>query len=192
MTSRTSGGQERIHVLKINWLIDQEVITNVPRIVLLLCLGLSITTSTALAGECNPVFANLGPVVSYYDAPDCPAQDWDYDACVLSPINGTLNGDNWLYFYGFNAVVVLDPQEGHPGFLAGWTFSTMVTNKGELWTRDSWIIDFEVFVTSGFEFQTQTSEIIGGTGVYEGATGHLGYIGGETEGGILRGEVCTQ
>ena len=67
-----------------------------------------------------------------------------------------------------------------------------MTNKGELWTRDSWIIDLEVFVTSGFDFYTQTSEIIGGTGVYEGATGRLGFVGGEVAGGIFKGEICNQ
>ena len=165
---------------------------NVLRIVLLLCLGLLITTSTALAGKCKPVSANVGAVVNYYGAADCPPQSWDYDTCVLAPTNGTLNGDWWFYFYGWNAVEVYDPQAGHPGFWAGWSFSSFLTNKGELWTRDSWIIDFDYLVTSGgFNFYTQTSEIIGGTGVYEGATGRFGFIGNEVA-GIFRGEVCTQ
>ena len=48
---------------------------NVLRIVLLLCLGLLITTSTALAGKCKPVSANVGAVVNYYGAADCPPSE---------------------------------------------------------------------------------------------------------------------
>ena len=159
--------------------------------VLLLCLTLLTISPAAIAGNCRDIHANAGAIVDYYDASDCPDQEWLYDGCLLAPVNGTLNGDWWYYFYGWNAVYVLDPIPGHPGFESGWAFSAFVTNKGELWTRDSWIADLED--TDDYGFVSQVSVIIGGTGVYEGATGRLGWVGTDASGvGRFVGHICTE
>ena len=158
---------------------------------LLLCLTLLIISPAAIAGNCRDIHANAGVIVDYYVASDCPDQEWLYDACLLAPVNGTLNGDWWYYMYGWNAVEVLDPIPGHPGFESGWAFSAFVTNKGELWTRDSWIADLED--TDDYGFISQVLVIIGGTGEYEGATGRLGWTGTDASGvGRLVGHICTE
>ena len=161
------------------------------RTALLLCLTLLMISPAAVAGNCKDIHANVGAIVDGYDASDCPDQEWLYDGCLLYSVKGTLNGDWWFYLYGWNAVEVLDPIEGHPGFWSGWSFSAFVTNKGELWTRDTWTADLED--TEFFDFSSQVSVIIGGTGVYEGATGRLGWIGLDATGvGRLVGHICTE
>lgn len=159
--------------------------------VLLFCLTLFVITPAAMAGDCKKAFVNVGAIVDYYDAPDCPYQDWLYDGCLASPVTGTLNGVWWLYFYGWNVVEVYDPIPGHPGFWSGWNFSAIYTNKGELWTRDTWSVDVED--SDDFGFAAQVSVITGGTGVYEGATGRLGWIGTDASGvGSFVGHICTE
>ena len=90
------------------------------------------------------------------------------------------------YFGSVEDVEVLDPMPGHTGFWAGWLIGSMHTQKGELWTRDAFIFD-----PVDFYLSAENATAIGGTGVYEGATGGFVFLGTD-DSGIIRGVICTQ
>ena len=163
-------------------------------IFLWLCSICILSTPMAMAGDCKPANVNVGANV-YYDyqdyPPECTFQGVDYLWCLEAPGNGTLNGTWWYYGSVWdNFVEVLDPMPRHPGFWAYYAVSSMITSKGELWMRNTGVMDLENYF-GDFPFGTETIAIVGGTGVYEGATGWLGFIWSDY-GGVMKGEVCTQ
>jgi hypothetical protein len=143
--------------------------------------------SAAMAGgHCKKVHAKVG-TGEYLEPPNCTFQGVDYEGCIATPVKGKLKGTWWYYFSFDNFVEVLDPWPNHPGFQAIWGLSSIVTKKGEIWMRDSVMVDIED--VADFGFFVQTSVITGGTGDYAGATGRLGYVGSEDE-GFFRGWIC--
>ena len=155
-----------------------------------LVLGLFLMGSIALGGDCKKIKANVGTAF-YPELADCPATLWpsvEIGGCIDTPIYGNLKG-NWVYYWPVvgNFFDEGDLNNDHPGFTIFASFSVFKTKKGALWTRDSTIIDSAH--ATFLDFFVQTSFIVGGTGIYEGATGQLGYIGNESA-GIISGEVC--
>ena len=147
--------------------------------------------STATAGDCRKVIAKLGPA-TYLD--ECSYDGVDYLWCIDTPVTGNLRG-TWHYLSSpednFWVLTVPDGALGIPSWTIWtvWNLSVFETHKGDIITQDNEIINLDVFDTygalSGMAF------VIGGTGNYEGATGWLGYVVTEADGGELRGEVCT-
>ena len=157
-------------------------------VIVVMCLCVAGNQALATDPVCKPVIANYG-VLNYVEAPSCDFQGVAYPFCAWARISGNLVGTWFFYFPSLdNFVEVTDPMPGHPGFAAGWGVGTYETPRGELWTRDTWVADAADFPT--FAFVTQTQFIVGGTGAYENATGHLALLGDDF-GGVLRGEVCT-
>lgn len=153
-----------------------------------------LLSPVVIAGDCKPANVNVGANVYYFDSPyppECTFQGVDYLWCLEAPAIGTLNG-TWWYFASVwdNFVEVLDPMPGHPGFWAYYAVSYVSTSRGELWMRNTGVMDLENYF-GDFPFGAETMAIVGGTDDYEGATGWLGYIWSE-EGGVMKGEVCTQ
>ena len=158
-------------------------------ILLWLCSICILSTPMAMAGECKAVSVNVGLTTwIWVPAPgECSFQGVDYVFCGYAPVKGTFNGTWWLYSsVEDNFVEVLDPMPGHMGFWAGWLVGSMHTQKGELWTYDTFIFD-----PVNYYLVAQNSTAVGGTGVFEGATGGFVFLGTD-DSGIIRGEICTQ
>ena len=157
---------------------------------IVLCLSLAASPAMANDEKCKQVFASFGKSTYIMDIADCDVfigRPGVYEKCVEAPIQGTLNGSWVFYDPGDNLFTHFDLADLHPGFGAAWGFSAFKTEHGELWTRDTWVADFGGLP---YFYFSQVSWVFGGTGIYEGATGHLGLIGDDDE-GIIRGEVCT-
>ena len=118
----------------------------------------------------------------------------DYVWCIDTPVTGNLRG-TWHYLSSpednFWELTVPDGALGIPSWTLQtvWNLSVFETRKGDIITQDNEILNLDVFpafgALSGMAF------IIGGTGNYQGATGWLGYVITEADGGELRGEICT-
>lgn len=157
----------------------------------LLVIVLCLTTSIANATDCKKIIAKVGPA-AYLS--DCSYNDVDYVWCIDSPLKGNLLG-TWHYLSSpdWNAfdLTVPDGALGIPGWdlWVVWSLMVVETNKGDIIAAENEILNLDAFdnfgAISGMAF------IVGGTGNYEGATGWMGFVGTETEGGVLRGEVCT-
>jgi hypothetical protein len=150
-----------------------------------------LMVSNATAGDCKKVIAKIGPA-TYLD--ECSYDGVDYIWCIDTPVTGNLRG-TWHYLsspeVNFFDLAVPDGVLGIPGWSlwVPWNLSVFETHKGDIITQDNEILNLDVFdsygALSGMAF------VIGGTGDYEGATGWLGYVITEAEGGELRGLICT-
>lgn len=153
-------------------------------ILLWLCSICILSTPMAMAGECKAVSVNVGLTTWNWEPTpgECSFQGVDYVFCGYAPVNGTLNGTWWLYSPDWDNFI----EVPHTGFWAGWLIGSVHTQKGELWTRDSFIFD-----PVDFYLSAENATAVGGTGKYEGATGGFVFLGTD-DSGIIRGEICTQ
>lgn len=154
------------------------------------CLAMASAPAFASDPKCEHVFARIigGTVL---EAPNCQFGDTPWPYCLEAPMIGTLNGTYKFYFPSLdNFVAAVEPIPEHSGLAAGWGVGRYITKTGEIWTRDSWVVDLEHL--DDFGFFAQVSFVVGGTGIYEGATGDIVQWGSDTEGtGYVRGKVCT-
>ena len=155
-----------------------------------LALFLCMASAPAIATDetCRQVLAHIEGA-TYAEAPECYFNGVDYPFCLYAPMTGTLNGTFYFYFPDENYVIVEDPLPGHEGLAAGYGIAQWITNRGEIWSRDSWLVDIAHF--GDFAAFTQVSYITGGTGMYEGATGDIFSFGSDLGGSEARGQVCT-
>jgi hypothetical protein len=152
--------------------------------------ALCLAAPSATAGDCKKIIAQFGPDVFLGE---CSYEGEDYVWCGDFPVTGNLRG-TW-HSYGrpaYNAFDLTVPDVlGIPGWnlWVVWYLCVFETHKGNIITQENEIINPDTYFTygalSGMAF------IIGGTGDYEGATGWIGAVGTEAEGGVLRGEICT-
>jgi hypothetical protein len=161
------------------------------------CLLAAVTA----ADWCRPVHVRTGPAVYL---PPCELDGTLYDICIETPTRGTLNGvwhlygvvNNWVDFpgpcidsCGDAAPAPMPP--GYAGIEAGWGLDVYETKGGEVWADDAWLFQWGAYFFQGKAVFTSVSSITGGTGMYEGATGWIGFVGSEVEGGVIKGEICT-
>jgi hypothetical protein len=157
----------------------------------LMVFALCLAVSSATAGDCKKIIANVG-AATYLD--ECSYQGEDYVWCIETPVTGNLRG-TWHYYSRPDAnyfdLAVPDDALGVPGWnlWVVWSLSVFETRKGDIITQENEILNLDIFdsygALSGMAF------IVGGTGDYEGATGWLGFVTTEGNGGVLMGEVCT-
>jgi hypothetical protein len=155
-------------------------------LVLILCLA----ASSATAGDCKKIIAVVGATTFLNE---CSYGGEDYIWCAEMPVTGNLRG-TW-HFYGrpdFNGFDLTVPDVlGIPGWnlWVVWSISVFETRKGDIITEENEILNHDVYFTHGA--LSSMAVVIGGTGKYDGATGWLGAVLTEGEGGVLRGEICT-
>jgi len=153
-------------------------------------LALCLVASSATAGECKKIIANFG-ASSFYEG--CSYDGEDYLWCLDTPVKGNLLG-TWHFMSkpDWNAFELTVPDVlgiGSWDLWVVWALGVFETKKGDIITQETDTINLDAYFDYGA--LTAMTYIIGGTGKYEGATGWLGLVGTETEGGVLRGEVCT-
>ena len=154
-------------------------------------LALCLAASSATAGECKKIIAGVG-ASNYYV--DCSYNGEDYFHCIDTPVTGNLKG-TWRWYSNpedpnFVELTVPDVLGiGSWDLWVVWSLSVIETHKGDIRSQGADLLNVDAYFTYGA--LSNTSYIIGGTGKYEGATGWLGVVATETEGGVLRGEVCT-
>jgi len=141
---------------------------------------LCLFASTAVWGEkCKRVNANLftGPLL-FDPAPECNG----YTLCQAVYLDGTPNGTMWTFMNLPDGFIEWDD-----GTFINITVSVLETKHGELFFDDRAITAPDA--PEGFVLH---SNVTGGTGRYEGATGWLAYYLEYLEGneGIMRGEIC--
>ena len=155
----------------------------------LLVVVLCLVAGAAIAGECKPIRAHAG-TATYFD--DCEYDGTTYLGCVETPIRGTLNG-TWVFYYtADNTVDLPDLPLDWSGVSSGWGLGVYKTNKGKVFAQEAWVSHWDLappvvdyYIFSG------NSLITGGTRHWMGATGWLGFVGDEANGGVIRGEICT-
>lgn len=156
----------------------------------LLVFALCLTVTSATAGDCKKIIARVG-VATYLD--ECFYEGEEYLWCIDTPVTGNLRG-TWHYLSrpadNFFPLIVPDVL-GIPGWelWVGWSLSVFETRKGDIITQENEILNLAVFDSYGA--LSGMAYIIGGTGKYEGATGWIGVVATEADGGVLRGVVCT-
>ncbi len=155
-----------------------------------LVLAVCLTATNASAGDCKKIIAKVG-AATYLD--ECSYDGVDYIWCIDTPVIGNLRG-TW-HFYSSPEIniwelTVPDGALGIPGWdlWAAWNLSVFETHKGDIITQDNEILNLDAYQAYGA--LSGAAFIIGGTGDFEGATGWLGYVITEAEGGELRGEIC--
>jgi hypothetical protein len=161
--------------------------------ILLGCLLLAVCLAPAVieATDCKKIIANAGVAV----VPDaCSYNGVDYFWCIDTPMTGNLKG-TWHILANpeWNAWELTVP-DGIPGIpswdlWATWNLSVFETKKGDIITQANEIAHLGVYFTYGAI--SGTALITAGTGVYEGATGWIGWVVTEANGGEIRGEICT-
>lgn len=156
-------------------------------LLLLLCLA----ASSASAGECKKIIAGIGASILLEE---CSYDGEDYLWCIDTPVTGNLKG-TWHFYSrpydnGFYDLQVPDVL-GIPGWdlWVVWELNVFETKKGDIIAQGNDLLNVDAYFDYGA--LSSMSYIIGGTGKYEGATGWLGAVATETEGGVLRGKVCT-
>jgi hypothetical protein len=157
----------------------------------LLVVVLCLVAGAAIAGDCKPIRAHAG-TATYFAA--CDYDGTTYEGCIEVPIRGTLNG-TWIFYYTLNNSVDLPelPEDPWPGAgSSGWGLGVSKTNKGKVFAQEAWVSHWDLappvvdyYIFSG------NSLITGGTRHWKGATGWLGFVGDEANGGVIRGEICT-
>jgi hypothetical protein len=102
--------------------------------------------------------------------------------------DGLLNGTTSLTADGL-AVAAGMPGVEAPTTLSYTALLTITTRRGKLITRDTGIFD-----TAGTGLFASRDVVVGGTGIFEGATGHIFYTGtGVTKfDAHASGEICLQ
>lgn len=153
-------------------------------------LALCLAVPSATAGECKKIIAGVGASYFYEG---CSYNGEDYLWCLDTPVTGNLGG-TWRFMSrpDWNAFELTVPDVlgiGSWDLYVVWALGVFETNKGDIITQESDMLNLDAYFNYGA--LTTMSYIIGGTGIYEGATGWLGVVATETEGGVMRGEVCT-
>ena len=119
--------------------------------------------------------------------------DLPFEFCIDTPINGTING-MWHYYGPADNAVFVDFPPGvgnYSGMAAGWALDVLSANDGEVWAQNAYVFHNDTWnPAQGFVYSS-TSYITGGTGKYAGATGWFGFVGSDSKGGIIHGEICT-
>ncbi len=157
--------------------------------------ALCLVVSSATAGDCKKIFARIGPATYLDESDECSYDGEDYLWCIDTSVAGNLRG-TWHFlskpadnFFDLAVPEVL----GIPGWdlWVVWGLSVFETRKGDIITQDNAILNLGLYTNPewGGALSGITS-IVGGTGRYAGATGWLGYVITEAEGGVLRGVVC--
>lgn len=159
-------------------------------IVGLVVFALCLAALSATAGDCKKIIANVGPA-TYLDA--CSYDGVDYIWCIDTPLTGNLRG-TWHFLSGpeLNYWALTVPEVlGIPGWdlWTGWSLMVIETRKGDLIAAENEVINLDAFDAYGA--LSGTAWIVGGTGDYEGASGWVGMVLTEEEGGVMRGMVCT-
>ena len=151
-----------------------------------LCLAASIAT----AGDCKKIIAKVGEA-TYLD--ECSYGEQEYVWCIDTPVTGNLRG-TWHYhgrpdvnYFNLDVPDVLGI--GGWNLWLVWSLSVFETHKGDIITQENEI--FNPTIYDNYGAICGMFYIIGGTGDYEGATGWLGFVATEAEGGVLMGEICT-
>ena len=158
-----------------------------------LLLALCLASSNATAGGCKKITGSVG--ASYYYV-GCSYDGMEYLHCLDTPVKGQLKG-TWRFLSNPDWNVVELTVPGDPDDLGigswdlwvVWALGVFETKKGDIITQETDMLNLDIYMDYGA--LSTMSHIIGGTGKYEGATGWLGGVITETEGGVLRGEVCT-
>ena len=160
-------------------------------LIVLACLFAgSMAASSATAGDCKKVIAGLGAADFYMD---CSYNGEDYLYCLDTPVSGNLLG-TWRFYSrpDWNAFELTVEDElgiGSWDLWIVWALGVFETRKGDIITQETDLLNLEAYFTYGALVSMAT--IIGGTDNFEGATGWLGIVMTETEGGVLRGEICV-
>lgn len=159
-----------------------------------LVFTLCLAVSSAIAGECKKINAKIGPATYLDEFDECSYDGVDYLWCIDTQVTGNLRG-TWHFLSKpadnfFDLTVTEDLGIPGWGLWVVWGVSVFETRKGDIITQDNAILNFNVYFTP-FGGLSGMTAIVGGTGKYEGATGWLGYVITEAEGGVLNGVVCT-
>lgn len=163
--------------------------TRTPTLILLVLL--CFTAFAADAGDCKDIIANVGPA-TYLDT--CSYDGIDYVWCIDTPLSGNLLG-TWHYLSSpeFNVFELTVPDDALG--IAGWdlwvVWSLMVveTKKGDIIAAENEILNLDTWGAYGAI--SGMARVVGGTDDYEGASGWIGFVITETNGGEVRGVVCT-
>ena len=161
-------------------------------LVMLAVVVLFGVASSATAQDCRPVFARVG-VATYLDGP-CYYNGEEYVFCVDTPLKGMLRG-TWHFLskpaWNIFELEVPDGTLGIPGWdlWVGWSLSVIETHQGDIIMQENEILNLDAYFNYGAI--SGMANIIGGTGRYEGATGWIGVVFTESQGGVLRGMVCS-
>jgi len=158
--------------------------------VISLLLAFCLAAPSATAGDCKKISAGAG-ASNFYEG--CSYDGEDYLWCIDTPVTGNLKG-TWRFmsrpdWNAFELTVEDILGIGSWDLWVVWSLGVFETNEGDILTQETDLLNVDAYFNYGA--LSTMSYIIGGTGKYEGATGWLGYVGTETGGGVLRGEVCT-
>ena len=155
-------------------------------------LTLCLAVPSAGADDCKKIIAGAGPTDFYMG---CSYNGEDYLWCLDSPITGNLKG-TWRFMSKpeDNFVEEIIPPDddlgiGSWGVWVVWAHGVFETHKGDIVTQETDLLNVDTYFNYGA--RTSMANIIGGTGKFEGATGWIGIVMTETEGGVIRGMVCT-
>jgi hypothetical protein len=153
-------------------------------------LAFCLAAPSVTAGGCKKIIANAGASYFYEG---CSYGGEDYLWCLDTPITGNLNG-TWRFmsrpdWNAFELTVEDVLGIGSWDLWVVWALGVFETQKGDIITQETDLLNLDAYFDYGA--LSSMSYIIGGTGDYEGATGWLGAVVTETEGGVLRGEICT-
>lgn len=155
-----------------------------------LLVALCLAASTATAGECKKIIADVKATDFYVG---CSYDGEDYLWCIDAPVTGNLGG-TWSFYSRpeDNFIFETIPDVlgiGSWDVLVVWALGVFKTHKGDILTQETDLLNLEAY--DAYFALSSMAHIIGGTGEYEGATGWLGVVATETEGGTMRGMVCT-
>jgi len=130
--------------------------------------------------NCLPVFSRVDLAAG---APTCGSA---IGLCAGGTLQGTLQANS--DFIGTSFVSTLDT--GATGVVVLTGDNTIHARGGDLYTKDAIVL-----ATTGAGEFSEIDTIVGGTGVYAGATGKLNGTGTFANGlgsGVLFGEICWQ
>ena len=157
----------------------------------LLIIGLCLVASAAMADQCKPINARVGES-TYYTCPEAEEGETQYLWCIDAQVTGTING-TWHY-YGDGGQVEAYPGDPYSSLWSGWALDVFETKGGMIYAQDTWLWNLdaaEAGYKAGLPMVT-ISNINGGTGPYEEASGWIGMILDDTGAwrGFMKGEIC--
>jgi len=153
-------------------------------------LAYCLAVPSATAADCKKIIAGVG-ASNFYEG--CSYNGEDYLWCIDTPVTGNLKG-TWRFmsrpdWNAFELTVEDILGIGSWDLWVVWSLGVFETNDGDILTQETDLLNVDAYFNYGAV--SIMTYIIGGTGKYEGATGWLGAVATETEGGVLRGKVCT-
>ena len=157
----------------------------------MLVLMLSLVAARAMAEKCKPVHGKLGAVDVYLEEdPECKLDDVTYYYCIERPTLGTLVGRKRFYsgpeINGWDLEVPDDSLGGASWWIGvSYAISVFETRRGTLFTQETGVWHWGA--DAGWSTH---SNITGGTGHYDGATGWIA-AAGTGYSMVLVGELCT-